>query len=64
MYNDQMKRQLKRAGYKPKTQQFETVGDALLAYYLKGGRQSRRIRDVMVKPGYPKLKSGRQLRAA
>ena len=63
MYNDQMKKQLRRAGFKPRTQQFETVGDALTAYYLKGGKQSRRIREVMVKPGYPKLLSGRRLRA-
>lgn len=66
MYNDQLKQQLKAkrvTGRKTATKQFTTIGDALIAFYLNGGRESRRIQNVMVTPGYPKLPSGRQLRA-
>jgi hypothetical protein len=67
MYNNQLQRALKGAkvtGRKTRTKLHDTVGEALLAYYLNGGRESRRIRDVVVNPGYCKLPSGRQLRAA
>lgn len=67
MYNDQLKKELEKAkacGLKTKrkrTQTFATVGDALIAFYLKGGKASRRIQEVMVNPGYPKTPKGRQL---
>ena len=67
MYNDQLKRALTGArvtGTKTRTKLFDTVGDALIAYYLKGGKESRRIQDVVVSPGYAKLLGNSRLRAA
>ena len=63
MYNDQLKKELDKAkacglkvrkAPKKRTKMFDKLGDALLAFYLNGGKQSRRIQDVMVRPGYAK----------
>jgi len=55
MYNDQLKKQLTQAKAgglrtrKSRTQMFDTLGDALIAFHLRGGKQSRRIQEVVVR---------------